>query len=203
MTSATTLTSPRTRAVNNETITMEIPLKDVVMVQLFLYADDSVKGISFNYQDTDIIDFGCCEAEPGGWFPFMRPEYLLFTPLSGHPVDRGFFPVECINFAASLDGTETQTNSIRMKGSLVFRLSINGLEIDARDEKDKKEVPLLIEAVQEAEKRRDTDAGTRTRCKRSFDRTRNLLRGWLRRNFFFRGCLIHRERMQQTSQQRR
>ncbi|KAL2280008.1 hypothetical protein FJTKL_12977 [Diaporthe vaccinii] len=121
---------PPTPAVSNKTMTMNIPLDDVDLVQLFLRPDGSVKGISFNYLDSDIADLGCCVAEPDCWFPFDQPQWLLFTPAPGRRVGRGFFPVKSISFADVLEDDEVETRAVRMEGSLVFRLSPNGLELD-------------------------------------------------------------------------
>lgn len=141
-------------------MTMNIPLDDVELVQLFLRPDGSVKGISFNYFDTDIADLGCCVAERDCWFPFDRPQWLLFTPAPGHRVGRGFFPVKRISFANFLEDDEAETRAVRMEGSLVFRLSPNGLEIDI-----------------------NRNAGvyrTTPRCgKRVFKRATRAVQGWL------------------------
>lgn len=123
-------TSPETYTVNHETMTMKITLDDVELVQLFLRADGSIKGISFNYKDSDFADLGCCVAEPDCWYAFYHPHWLLFRPTRGHRLDRGFFPVETICFADTHDDVpESKMRAIRMQDSLMFRVSPNGLDI--------------------------------------------------------------------------
>lgn len=105
------------------------------MVQLFLRAaDGSVKGICFNYKDGDMVDFGCCVAEPGCWYMWKRPQWLLFKPAKDRAVSRsrGFIPIEEIGFVDMYDCPETRMNSIcmRERDPLGFRLSKKGLEID-------------------------------------------------------------------------
>ncbi|KAG6358930.1 hypothetical protein INS49_012450 [Diaporthe citri] len=154
---------PEPPAVRNRTMTMNIPLDDVDLVQLFLRPDGSVKGISFNYGDSDLADLGCCIAEPGCWYAFLQPRWLLFTPApGGHRVGgRGFFPVECISFGNVRDlGDGVETNAVRMEGSLVFRLSPDGLEIDMSGD-----VGVYGTAPR--------------RGKRTFERAARAVKGWL------------------------
>lgn len=142
---------------------MKIPLEKADLVQLFLRGDGSIKGLSFNYEDSDLADLGCCVAEPDCWYAFLRPQWLLFTPAPGRPLHRGFFPVDRISFAEILDGTETETRAIRMRGSLMFRLSANGLEIDL-GRRGRREVIQLVEDASETELRGEIFGETKDRC---------------------------------------
>lgn len=144
-------------------MTMNIPLEDVDLVQLFLRPDGSVKGISFNYRDTDLADLGCCVAEPGCWYAFLRPRWLLFTPAPGHRAGRGFFPVESISFANVRGDDEVETKAVRMEGSLMFRLSRNGLEIDISHDVE-------------------VHGTTSRRGKRTFKQAARAVKGWLGKN---------------------
>lgn len=124
-----------TRASVKKKTTMSIPLGQIEMVQLFLRAaDGSVKGICFDYKDGDMVDFGCCVAEPGCWYMWKRPQWLLFKPAKDRAVSRsrGFIPIEEIGFVDMYDCPETRMNSIcmRERDPLGFRLSKKGLEID-------------------------------------------------------------------------
>ena len=155
---------------------MEIPLKEVELVQLFLRGDNSVKGLSFNYEDSDVADFGCCEAEPGCWHAFLRPQWLLFTPAPGYPLKRGFFPVDSLNFAEALDGTETEMRAIKMQGSLMFRLSPNGVEIHI-GHRGRRDVVQRAEAELETEQGGENVDGTKfMRSKRIFKKARKALK---------------------------
>lgn len=147
-------------------MTMNIPLEDVDLVQLFLRPDGSVKGLSFNYWDSDLADLGCCVAEPGCWHAFLQPEWLLFTPAPGHRVGRGFFPVESISFANVREDDEVETKAIRMEGELVFRLSPSGLELD---------ISRNVEVHRTRSKR----------GKRTFKHAARAVKGWLAKNCVF------------------
>lgn len=116
--------------VNDETITMDIHLEDVSLVQLFLRPNGSVQGICFNYEDGDIAELGCCMAQPGCWSAWIEPHWLLFRPSPGHPVGCGFFPVKKISFADTHDLPDTGMKVISMWSSIMFRLSPDKLEID-------------------------------------------------------------------------
>lgn len=116
--------------VNEDTITMDIHLEDVSLVQLFLRPNGSVQGICFNYRDGDMAELGCCVAQPGCWSAWIQPRWLLFTPSPGHAVGRGFFPVKRISFAETRDLPETGMKVISMWSSIMFRLSADSLEID-------------------------------------------------------------------------
>lgn len=143
--------------VNEEAITMNIHLEDVSLVQLFLRPNGSVKGLCFNYRDSDLAELGCCVAEPGCWSAWIQPRWLLFTPSPGHAVGRGFFPVKKISFAGTDDLPETGMKVISMWSSMMFRLSAGRLEIDIG--------------------RRTVRSG-----QRSFKRSLRAVKGWFQKN---------------------
>lgn len=148
--------------VNEKTITMNIHLEDVSLVQLFLRPNGSVQGICFNYRDGDMAELGCCVAQPGCWSAWIQPRWLLFTPSPGHAVGRGFFPVKRISFAETRDLPETGMKVISMWSSIMFRLSADSLEIDIG--------------------RRTVRSG-----KRSFKRSLRAVKGWFQKN-----CVLSR-----------
>lgn len=143
--------------VNEDTITMDIHLEDVSLVQLFLRPNGSVQGICFNYRDGDMAELGCCVAQPGCWSAWIQPRWLLFTPSPGHAVGRGFFPVKRISFAETHDLPDTGMKVISMWSSMMFRLSPDRLEIDIG--------------------RRTIRSG-----KRSFKRSLRAIKGWFQNN---------------------
>ncbi|KAL1867681.1 hypothetical protein Daus18300_006237 [Diaporthe australafricana] len=141
---------------------MDISLEEVKLAQVFHHADGrSVKGICFDYKDGEKASIGCCEAEPGAWSGFVKPECFLFKIRPGHYVGEAFFPVEDISFAAMDDQPGTFTHCIHMEDSVAFHLSPDGLEIDIRYEKMRK-APY--------------------RCKRTSERVKDALKGWVARN---------------------
>lgn len=148
--------------VNEDTITMDIHLEDVSLVQLFLRPNGSVQGICFNYRDGDMAELGCCVAQPGCWSAWIQPRWLLFTPSPGHVVGRGFFPVKRISFAETHDLPDTGMKVISMWSSMTFRLSADSLEIDIG--------------------RRTVRSG-----KRSFKRSLRAVKGWFQKN-----CVLSR-----------
>lgn len=135
-----------------EIMTMNIPLGRVKSVQLFLRPDGSVKGISFIYEDADLADLGCCEAEPDCWRLFFRPRYLLFSPMLGYPVGRGFFPVESISFAGDIDGPEPESKAVEMQGSVIMHFSPRGLQMDVGSEVVERNTVEHIELPHETER---------------------------------------------------
>lgn len=156
------------------TTTMKIPPVHVDLVQLFLRPDGSVKGLRFDYRDGDWAHLGCCVAEPGCWYAFVQPSWLLFTPAPGHPVGRGFVPVKSISFANIRGDDETETIAIRMKGSLVFRISPDGLEIDTN--RDAGVYGTTLQPPPPA-----ISDGSR-RDKRTFKRVAGAVKSWLGKN---------------------
>lgn len=142
--------------VNDETITMDIHLEDVSLVQLFLRPNRSVQGICFNYRDGDMAELGCCVAQPGCWSAWIQPRWLLFTLSPGHAVGRGFFPAKRIIFVETQDLPDTEMKVISMWSSIMSRLSADRLEIDIG--------------------RRTVRSG-----KRSFKRSLRAVKGWFQK----------------------
>ncbi|KAI3395508.1 hypothetical protein diail_1294 [Diaporthe ilicicola] len=184
-TAPTTPTSPGTGPIRAQTTTMEVSLDRVKLVQVFLYADhSSVKGLCFIYKDSDMVELGCCEAEPNAWYAFTRPKYFLFTPSPGSCMHRGFFRVESIGFAPSLNGPETETNAILMEDSVMLRLSPEALEIDTRDPEERA-AAQIEEATQEIEPRLGSNGAVVIRRKRTFKQAMQALKRWFRRRSVF------------------
>lgn len=185
-------TRPETPAATDKIMTMEIPLDDVELAQLFLRADGCFKGLSFNYGDGDLAELGCCVAELDGWFAFSEPRWLIVKRAPGRTTSRGFFPVRSVRFADTRAGMGAGTEAIRMKGSLVFRLSPDGLEVGnglpaAADPlwalEGARETVVRVRAARpapEPEQSLEDVAETKAWCKRKVcERARRALKGWI------------------------
>lgn len=185
-------TWPETPAATDKTTTMEISLDDVEVAQLFLRADGSVKGLSFCYGDGDLAELGCCVAELDGWFAFVEPRWLIVKRAPSRATNHGFIPVKSVRFADTRVGTGPGTEAIRMKGSLVFRLSPCGLEVGIslpaaadplRALEGARETVVRVRAprpAREPEQSSEDISGTKTGGKSKVsERARRALKGWI------------------------
>lgn len=185
-------TWPEAPTATDKIMTMDIPLDDVELAQLFLRADGSVKGLSFNYGDGDLAELGCCVAELDGWFAFADPRWLIVKRAPGRTTSRGFFPAKSVRFADTRAGMGAGTEAIRMKGSLMFRLSPGGLEVGiglpaAADPlwalEGARETVVRVRAARpapEPEQSSEDVVGTKAGCKRIVcERARRALKGWI------------------------
>lgn len=146
-------------------MTMNISLEDVNFVQLFFRSDGSIKGIRFDYGNSDSADLGCCMAtQPDGGRAFQRPQWLFFTPAPRRCFNRGFSRVERMSFSDTRDrGLEATMFPIRMLGSVTFRLSENPLENGLENRlKSGLEIGITVR-----------------RGERTFKRATRAVKGWL------------------------